>query len=131
MPYSAPDRVADLEEQVELLEFRIGQLLATASAHVEGVTPSQRRIVALIASRAPEVVPYESVIYAMTEDPVRLGNAHNTLKAQLSKARKTLKAYGISIETVWGVGYWMTAESKSLWQALLNTNQPQEAAAVA
>ena len=38
----------------------------------------------------------------------------------ICKIRKKVKAYGIEVQTQWGQGYFLTAESKAIAQGLLD-----------
>lgn len=121
MAYSAPDRIAELEAEVETLRYQLDGLLGTEMVcPIEKMTPASFRIVNLLARRSPQTVPHHALYYAMNDDFEQLLDPNNNLKAHISRARTVLNPVGVELETVWGLGYRMTPESKSKWQTLLD-----------
>jgi DNA-binding response OmpR family regulator len=129
MAFSAPDRIAELEYEVELLRHRIDGLLGAELAPPEDMGGAKFRVTHLIARQSPLATSMNALVHAITEHELDLSRPTNNVKVHISRARKVLARHGIEIETVRGIGYRMTPESKAKWQALVESANQQEAAA--
>lgn len=131
MAYEAQTREQILEAELELLRYRLDELLGTALlCPIQSMRGAQFRIMNLLSRRSPMTVPYGALHHAMNEAPEALNNPHCALKVHVSRARSALADYEIEIETIWGIGYRLPPESKTKWDALVAaTNSSQEAAA--
>lgn len=119
-----------LKRHAEVLRYRLDELLGT---HLISPLPSLNgakfRIVHLLATRSPMIVSHEALNHAFCERPDEQDQPNNTLKVHMSRARKALDGHGIEIETVHGLGYRMTPESKAKWDALVSEANGLEQAA--
>lgn len=130
MPFTEQSREAELEQEVELLRHKIAGLLGTELfPPAKGMSPSAFRILHLLAKRSPHPVPFESLFYAMTENFEYLECPQNNLKVHVSRGRRLLSDHGVRIRSVYGFGYVMDPESKTIWQRLLNEANGLEVAA--
>lgn len=129
MPFEAKTREQVLEEENELLRYRLDELLGAALlCPIQSMRGAQFRILNLLARRSPMTVPYEALHHAMNAEPERLRDPHCALKVHVSRARTALTKHKIEIETIWGIGYRLPPESKAKWQALVESVNGRAAA---
>ena len=119
-----------LLEENEMLRWRLAELLGTElTCPLPALNGAKFRIMTLLAKRFPMTVSHEALNQAVNEDCHNFTQPNNTLKVHVSRARRALESYGIEIETVWGLGYRLSAESKTKWDVLVNEANGLEAAA--
>lgn len=110
------DELAEARERVRLLETELGadELVPISLP----LTPMQRRLLGVILKR-PLATKSNLMVAVLgsrlsgddTPDP-------KIVDVQVCHLRRKLGPLGISIETKWGEGYWMTAEAKALVHAM-------------
>lgn len=109
------ERIQELEDQIMVLKDALGM---TYKGDVRwGLTATQTQILGLIAKTA--VATNERIKTAMWGyrlDPLEDEDAN--MKVQISKMRPKLARYGIVIQTKWGVGYYLTPESRAIVNAV-------------
>ena len=125
MAYEAQTREQILEAEVELLRFRLNELLGTElQCPIESFSGAHSRMVNLLAKRSPQIVAFESLYHAITNEVEAIDNPVKLLRVQIHLARRRLKKHGIEIENIFGLGYRMPAESAAKWQALVDAANP-------
>jgi len=130
MAYESQTREQILEAEVELLQYRLDELLGTKLIRpIPEMELASFRIVNVLARRAPCLIPHENLHHAFTDRAHELKNPHNSLKVHIARARKMLEPHGIEIGLEWGRGYFMTTESARKWQALVQAANSEEVAA--
>ncbi len=129
MPYEAQTREQILEAEIELLQFRLDELLGSKLIRpIREMELASFRIVNVLARRAPCMVPHENLHHAFTDRSHELKNPHNCLKVHIARARKLLDPHEIEIHLEWGRGYFMTRDSADKWQALVEAANGRAAA---
>jgi DNA-binding response OmpR family regulator len=129
MPYESQTREQILEAEVELLRFRLNELLGEGLlCPIKALRGAKFRILNLMAKRSPQTVPWDALFQAMTNEPHELNAPYNTLRVHISRCRMVLKRRDIEIETVWGLGFRMSPESADKWQALVQAANGRAAA---
>lgn len=123
-PNVAPEeRIRELERQLRIAADRIAALEAEIGADIEappslGLTRAESRLFGVILKRP--IATY-SLLYevAYGARPENSQPDSNVLSVLMTRMRPKLRALGIEIETIYGTGYRMSAESKARAQALL------------
>lgn len=117
-----------LREKVEDLEYVIRELRGETERnpvpHI--VTPAVYRMICRLVQSAPKTVPKSALIY-VSSPRAEVPTCEKVVDVRACTANRKLKEFGISIETDWGVGKYMTTESATRWKALLNS-QTEKAA---
>jgi DNA-binding response OmpR family regulator len=125
MPYESQTREQILEAEVELLQYRLDELLGTKLVRpIRKMELASFRVVNVLAKRAPCMVAHENLHHAFTDRAHELKNPHNSLKVHIARARHLLEPHDIEICLEWGRGYYMPAESARKWQALVEAANP-------
>lgn len=115
-------RARALQKQVDDLEFQVENLTSALEKHgkpyLAGLTATEEKIAQLLRERAPSPVAKAAIfdlLYAFRhDDEVPKIKIVDVL---VCKIRPKLEAFGIKIETAWGRGYLMPADSASAWDA--------------
>lgn len=130
MPYEAQTREQLLEAEIELLRYRLDELLGTKLVRpIREMELASFRIVNVLAKRSPCMIAHENLHHAFTDRAHELKNPHNSLKVHIARARKLLEPHGIEICLEWGRGYYMPKDSAQKWQAMVNTTNHKDMAA--
>ncbi len=125
MAYESPTREQILEAEIELLRFRLDELLGTKLIRpIPEMELASFRIVNVLSRRSPGMVPHENLHHAFTDRAHELKNPHNSLKVHIARARKLLAPHDIEIRLEWGRGYFMPLPSARKWQALVDEANP-------
>ena len=125
MACEAQTREQILEAEIELLRFRLNELLGLELIRpIPEMEPASFQVVTLLAKRSPGLVPHTSLHHAFTDRVHELKDPHNSLKVHIGRARKLLEPHGVEIIIEWGRGYYMPAESARKWQALVDAANP-------
>lgn len=118
MPTARDRYVTSLENQVEALKQKVASLETELSEGRTGIIPTSLRLTAKEATllktlyERPDVVRKEVLwdeLYALLPNG---GPEPKIIDVFICKMRRKLRSHGITIETVWGRGYRLPAESK-------------------
>lgn len=108
----------NLAERNERLEAELATLKADLLAHhweaprEFGLSWTQERILAVLL-RHDRIVPYESIFAATRTPNSRLNvDSGKLVMVLVCKLRRQLAPFGIEIETMWGAGYRLSADSR-------------------
>lgn len=103
------DELELLQEKYALMEKRVG---VRCDHVIPGLTNAEIKIIDILMTR--DIVRYESIMTLLYGDRVADRDIPdiNILKVHISKMRPKLEIKGIEIETVWGIGYRLSSESK-------------------
>lgn len=112
MTLSLREQLDEARERIRRLETAFCEDNKTPLAWK--LTPSERRILSALASRA--VVSNVALQTILDTD-------YETVKSHMYKLRKTLRAYGITIETRHAFGYLMTPEMKARLQTFVEAER--------
>lgn len=116
------DLVARLEQENDELRERVRMLEELTGVSWEappqfGFTKNEVTIFGLLLKQAlVRRASMMMVLYPHTQDEAEI----KIVDVWVCKMRRKLKPYGISIETQWGQGYFLTPESEAAAQALLD-----------
>lgn len=101
--------LADKEAEIEALrQVRVGD--HERFVGVAGFTAMEARFVALIASR--DRVSKEAAFSALYDHGSDDPPAPKIVDIWLHRVRRKLKPYGVTIETIWGFGFQVSAEGR-------------------
>lgn len=123
-------RIEALTSENERLRDRIDQLEAVQG--MKFLTPiewrltgSESRVFGVLMAR--EVATKDAVMAALYRDTSKDEAEIKIVDVLICKARKKLAPFGVSIETRWGEGYFLTPATKALVREMLG--EPTEVAA--
>ena len=111
------DEIDVLKDRIRLLESELGA--DTPVPLVFRLTPSETRILGLLMARPMATHDAVATIlygHRVSDDEVPDGNVAKVL---VHKMRKKLGPFGVEIETVWGLGWRMSAEGKEMIRRLV------------
>jgi two-component system, cell cycle response regulator CtrA len=106
-------RIASLEHENEALRQQIMELRRGVNVQMSdlgpgppewGLTPVQRRLVLLLASR--EVASHEFI-------EETLDSRRQCVRVHLCRIRKKLAPFGVEIRTIWGIGISLDSETRA------------------
>lgn len=108
-----------LEDQIAVLERAMGfEILPPIEW---GLTQAEARLLGALIER--DLLTKDAAMAALYRDRGADEPELKIVDVFICKARKKLKPYGITIETRWGVGYFMTAAMKAVARAGLASAQ--------
>lgn len=106
-----------LRDQVTALQDALGQTEAFRTPAEWRLTASEATVFASLYGR--ESCSKEQLMHALYEPGVDDEPNIKIVDVFICKLRKKLTPYGVAIETIWGRGYRMTAQTKARVQALI------------
>ncbi len=117
------DLVEKLEQENDELRERIRVHEEIVGIRIEvplvfGLTSHEAMLFGLLLKR--DLVTKEMAMLGLYGDRPNLDPEIKIVDVYICKARKKLKRFGVEIETVWGRGFRLTAESKAIAQGLLD-----------
>ena len=126
-PPGAPT-YAEMLDQIELLNEQIRQLqqLLAPTDCVPigfGLTKSEAAILMCVYARSPNRISTDHLTQALYFNDQDGGGSNATLKVFIYKIRKKMEPHGVKIETAWGQGYRMSAESAAILRAMITPTQ--------
>ncbi|WP_448031522.1 helix-turn-helix domain-containing protein [Bradyrhizobium liaoningense] len=106
----------ELRERIRVLEELVGIRIDVPL--VFGLTAHEAVLFGLLLRR--DLVTKEMAMVGLYGDRPDLDPEIKIVDVYVCKARKKLKRFGVEIETVWGRGYRLSAESKAIAQGFLD-----------
>ncbi|XUM21031.1 helix-turn-helix domain-containing protein [Bradyrhizobium oligotrophicum S58] len=111
------DLIAGLERENDMLRERVRQLEELLGFYCPvplefQLTRSEAAVFGALLAR--EVVTNDTLMAALYRDCARDEADPDVFKVFVHKVRKKLKPFGLTIETIWGTGYRLTAASKTM-----------------
>lgn len=117
------DLVQALEQENDELRERIRVLEEIVGIRIEvplvfGLTAHEAMLFGLLLKR--DLVTKDLAMLGLYGDRPNLDPEIKIVDVYVCKARKKLRRFGVEIETVWGRGYRLSAQSKAIAQRLLD-----------
>jgi two-component system cell cycle response regulator CtrA len=111
------DWVETLERENDMLRERVRQLEEQLGFHCPApiefqLSRSEAAVFGVLLTR--DVVTTETLMAALYRDCSRDEAEPEILKVFVHKVRKKMKPFGLTVETIWGTGYRLTAASKAV-----------------
>ena len=124
-----PQEIQAMRDRIEELEDLIGVSIKDPNFHRWGLSPKKTAVLGVLYRG--KITSRESIFGAMyggrsecdQPDDFRIVDVY------LSKVRVFLKPLDISIQNNWGVGWWITDESKAKLRHLMESSAHERAAA--
>lgn len=115
---------AELREKLEETEFRLSQLVKALEDQpvpaVANLTPHEAAICVMIRQKSPTPCSKYALLDMLAQLRGNREEPHvKVIDVFIHLSRKKLKPHGISIENVWGRGYFMDGDSIAKWDRLI------------
>ena len=115
-------RVRGLEAEIDRLQARVDQLegvmgMAWIAPMEWGLTGAQTRVFGVLMAR--ELATKDAIMAGVYRDVMAEEAQPKIVDVFICHIRRKLKPFGLTIETVWGRGYRLSAEAKAAVNARL------------